>query len=53
MLGQDSAYINHLATVRAQRAAQLKSHPLGALVAGYKMDVVITPNLAPLAAMGG
>ncbi|MDB6108267.1 MAG: hypothetical protein JWR69_17 [Pedosphaera sp.] len=36
----------HNATLRAQRAEQLKSHPPGALVAGHKKDVVITPRLA-------
>ncbi len=33
-------------TIHAQRAALLASHPLGALVAGHKKDVVISPRLA-------
>jgi len=37
---------NHNATVRAQRAEQLKAHPLGALVAGHQKDVVISAKLA-------
>ena len=39
-------FSNHCATVRAQRAEQLKAHPLGALVAGHKKDVVISAKLA-------
>jgi hypothetical protein len=39
-------FSNHYATVRAQRAAQLQAHPLGALVAGHQKDVVITAKLA-------
>jgi hypothetical protein len=40
------AFTSHNATVSAQRAEQLQSHPLGALVAGHKKDVVITAKLA-------
>jgi hypothetical protein len=39
-------FSNHNSTVRTQRREQLKSHPLGALVAGHKKDVVISPKLA-------
>jgi hypothetical protein len=39
-------FSQHNATVRAQRAEQLKTHPLGTLVAGHKKDVVITARLA-------
>jgi hypothetical protein len=39
-------FSNHCATVRAQRAEQLKTHPLGALVAGHQKDVVISAKLA-------
>ncbi|MDR3458844.1 MAG: hypothetical protein P4N60_15450 [Verrucomicrobiae bacterium] len=38
-------FTNHNETVRAQRAAFLDAHPLGALVAGHKKDVVITARL--------
>ncbi len=33
-------------TIRTQRSAVLNSHPLGALVAGHKKDVVISARLA-------
>lgn len=36
----------HNDQVRAQRAEQLSAHPLGALVAGHKKDVVLTARLA-------
>jgi hypothetical protein len=36
----------HNETVRTQRAAFLSLHPLGALVAGHKKDVVISARLA-------
>jgi len=36
----------HNDLVRAQRAEQLSAHPLGALVAGHKKDVVLTARLA-------
>jgi hypothetical protein len=36
----------HNDIVRAQRAEQLKAHPLEALVAGHQKDVVITAKLA-------
>lgn len=39
-------FAQHNATVRAQRTAALAAHPLGALVAGHKKDVVLTPQLA-------
>jgi hypothetical protein len=39
-------FSNHNAIVRAQRAEQLKAHPLGALVAGHQKDVVISAKLA-------
>ena len=39
-------FSNHNATVRAQRTAQLKAHPLGALVAGHQKDVVFSARLA-------
>ena len=41
-----AVFAQHNATVRGQRAAQLAAHPLGALVAGDKKDVVLTPRLA-------
>ncbi len=41
-----SVFSNHNATVRAQRAEQLKAHPLGALVSGHQKDVVISAKLA-------
>jgi len=40
------AFSNHNATVRAQRAEQLKAHPLGSLVAGHQKDVVVCAKLA-------
>ncbi len=39
-------FADHNATVHAQRAEQLKAHPLGALVAGHQKDVVISAKLA-------
>jgi hypothetical protein len=39
-------FSKHNEIVRAQRAEQLKAHPLGALVAGHQKDVVITGRLA-------
>jgi hypothetical protein len=39
-------FVEHNATVRAQRTKALPAHPLGTLVAGHKKDVVITPQLA-------
>jgi hypothetical protein len=39
-------FSNHNAIVRSQRAEQLAAHPLGALVAGHKKDVVISARLA-------
>jgi hypothetical protein len=39
-------FVQHNDIVRTQRAETLKTHPLGALVAGDKKDVVITPRLA-------
>jgi len=38
-------FSNHNATVLAQRTAGLNAHPLGALVAGHKKDVVISAKL--------
>jgi hypothetical protein len=38
-------FSNHYATIHAQRAEQLKAHPLGALVAGHQKDVVISARL--------
>lgn len=38
-------FSQHNATVRAQRQEALAEHPAGALVAGHKKDVVITPRL--------
>ena len=38
-------FIQHNLTVRNQRAEQLREHPLGALVAGHKKDVVISYKL--------
>jgi hypothetical protein len=37
---------DHNATVRTQRLAAADSHPLGALVAGHKKDVVLSAKLA-------
>ncbi len=39
-------FAQHNASVRAQRQESLAAHPLGALVAGDKKDVVLTPQLA-------
>ena len=39
-------FAQHNETVRAQRLALTNSHPLGALVAGHKKDVVISARLA-------
>ena len=39
-------FIQHNATVLAQRKEQLAGHPLGALVAGHKKDVIISNRLA-------
>ncbi|MDB6022219.1 MAG: hypothetical protein JWQ04_2076 [Pedosphaera sp.] len=39
-------FIQHNQTVREQRKQQLAGHPLGALVAGHKKDVVISNRLA-------
>lgn len=39
-------FSNHNAAVYRQRADQLALHPLGALVAGHKKDVVISAKLA-------
>jgi hypothetical protein len=36
----------HNQTIRAQRADQLAAHPIGALTAGHKKDVVLSPRLA-------
>jgi len=41
-----AVFAQHNKTVRAQRAAFLSSHPLGALVAGHKKDVVISARLS-------
>ena len=41
-----AVFSNHNATVRAQRTEQLTAHPLGALVAGHKKDVVISAKFA-------
>ena len=38
-------FAEHNAAVRAQRAQEMKAHPLGALVAGDKKDIVITARL--------
>jgi hypothetical protein len=38
-------FAEHSAIVRTQRVAQLAAHPLGALVAGDKKDIVITARL--------
>ena len=39
-------FVQHNATLRAQRLALTNSYPLGALVAGHKKDVVISARLA-------
>jgi len=39
-------FAQHDTAVRAQRVEVLATHPLGALVAGDKKDVVLTPQLA-------
>ena len=39
-------FAQHNETIRAQRMALTNSHPLGALVAGHKKDVVISARLA-------
>ncbi|TAK99991.1 MAG: hypothetical protein EPO07_10250, partial [Verrucomicrobia bacterium] len=41
-------FIEHNFTVKTQRLAEAKAHPLGALVAGDKKDVVITARLASI-----
>lgn len=41
-----AVFSNHNATVWAQRRAELSAHPLGALVAGHKKDVVLSDRLA-------
>jgi hypothetical protein len=41
-----AVFSNHNETIRAQRLAELKAHPLGALVAGHKKDVVVSAGLA-------
>jgi len=41
-----SVFAQHNEMVRTQRVAFLKSHPLGALVAGHKKDVVISTKLS-------
>lgn len=38
-------FIRHNATVREQRKQELTAHPLGALVAGHKKDVVISNRI--------
>jgi hypothetical protein len=40
-------FMDHNRTVRAQRAEHLDEHPLGALVAGHKKDVVIAAQITP------
>ncbi|HSY16975.1 MAG TPA: hypothetical protein VK815_01515, partial [Candidatus Acidoferrales bacterium] len=42
-------FTNHNEMIRAQRAAFLEAHPLGALVAGHKKDVVVTARLNTVA----
>jgi hypothetical protein len=42
-----AAFVEHQAAVAAQRASFLGVHPLGALVAGHKKDIVITPQIQP------
>jgi hypothetical protein len=39
-------FAQHNVIVRTQRLARVKEHPLGALVAGHKKDVVISARLA-------
>jgi hypothetical protein len=39
-------FVEHNATIAAMRRLRLVGHPLSALVAGHKKDVVITPRLA-------
>jgi len=39
-------FLDHNALVKAQRAAYLESFPLGALVAGNKKDIIISPAIA-------
>jgi hypothetical protein len=39
-------FAEHNRAIREQRAALLPTHPLGALVAGHKKDVVLTSRLA-------
>lgn len=43
-----SVFAQHNDVVRTQRAALLKSYPLGALIAGHKKDVVISARLAAM-----
>ncbi|MBN1476800.1 hypothetical protein JXA47_08605, partial [Candidatus Sumerlaeota bacterium] len=40
-------FMDHNRTVRAQRAEHPDAHPLGALVAGHKKDVIITSQITP------
>ncbi len=39
-------FAQHNESIRQQRAETLAAHPLGALVAGHKKDLVLTPSLA-------
>ena len=45
-MGTVPVFIQHNETVMKQRQEQLHDHPLGALVAGHKKDVVISNKLA-------
>ncbi len=40
------SFLQHNATVRAQREAALAAYPPGTLIAGDKKDIVLTPQLA-------
>jgi hypothetical protein len=44
-MGTIPIFIQHNETVREQRKAELAAHPLGALVAGHKKDVVVSNRL--------
>lgn len=41
-----AVFSNHNTTIWGQRRAELSTHPLGALVAGHKKDVVLSARLA-------
>lgn len=45
-MGTVPIFIQHNETIREQRKTELAAHPLGALVAGHKKDVVISNRLS-------